>query len=382
MKRWLALAVIGLMALADRPVPACTLCAGGTPQQISTLRQDVDQAKIVVYGVLKDAKQFGGGAGTVDLHIDRILKSDPFLGDKKVLTLPKYHPADPKNPPRFLIFCEVFKGKLDPYRGIPVQSDALVDYLRGVMGLDPKDRPAALLYFFRYLDSSDPEVANDAYLELAKASDQEIGQVARRIDPEKLRKLIRDPQTPAARLSLFCFLLGAGGADRDAEFLKGLIDKPSGRTAAALDGALAGYIQLRSREGWELVGSILKDSKRPLTERLLALGAVRFYHGWKGKDVEGDVLRALGGMLEDTSVADVAVEDLRRWKLWNHTDKVLALWTKQGFDAPVARRTVVRYALTCPAAETGRFLEQLRGSQDGKELIKDVEESLQFEKMK
>lgn len=386
MTRWLVVLVVGiaLLLLLDGPasVPACTLCAGGNPQMTSTFRQDVGQAKMVLYGVLKDAKQFNGTAGTVDLHIDRVLKSDAFLGDKKVLTLPKYVPADPKNPPRFLIFCDVFQGKLDPYRGTPVKSEGLVDYLKGAMALDAKDRTAALLYFFRYLDSSDPEVASDAYLELAKATDQEIGQLARQIDAEKLRKLIQDPQTPLGRLSLFCFLLGAGGGDKDAEFLKGLIDKPSGRTAKALDGALAGYTQLRPKEGWELTGSILKDGKRTLTERLQALGTVRFYHGWKGKDIEADVVRVLGGMLEDTSVADMAVEDLRRWKLWDHTDKVLALWTKQGFDAPVARRGVVRYALTCPRAEAGRFLEQLRGTKDGKELIKDVEDSLQAEKTK
>jgi hypothetical protein len=384
MKRWLGLAaaVLGLMALAHRPAPACTLCAGGNPQMASTFRQDVDQAKMVLYGVLKNAKQFNGTAGTVDLHIDRVLKADPFLGDKKVLTLPRYVPADPKNPPRYLVFCDVFKGKVDPYRGIPVQSDGLVDYLKGAIGLDPKDRPAALLYFFRHLDSSDPDIANDAYLELAKATDQEIGQVAKRIDPEKLRKLIQDPQTPAGRLGLFCFMLGASGGDKDAEFLRGLVDKPAGRTAGAVDGALAGYIQLRPKEGWELAGRILKDSKRELPERLLALGTIRFYHGWKGQDVDADVLRALGGMLEDTTVADMAVEDLRRWKLWDHTGAVLGLWTRQGFDAPVARRSVVRYALTCPKPEAGRFLEQLRGTKDGKELVKDVEESLQFEKMK
>jgi hypothetical protein len=348
----------------------------------STFRQDAGQAKMVLYGVLKDAKLIGT-SGTVDLHVERVLKSDAALGDKKVVTLKVYFPADPKNPPKFLVFCDVFQGKIDDYRRVPVKSEGLVDYLKGAMALDAKDRAAALLYFFRYLDSSDPEVANDAYLELAKATDQEIGQIAKRIDPEKLRKLIQDPQTPVARLGLFCFLLGATGGDKDAEFLKGLIDKPAGRTASALDGALAGYIQLRPREGWELTGSILKDDKRKLTERLLALGTVRFYHGCAGKEVDGEVLRVLGGMLDDTSVADMAVEDLRRWQLWQHTDKVLGLWTKPGFDAPVARRAVVRYALTCPKAEAAKFLGQLRGTNDGKDLIKAVEESLlESEKMK
>lgn len=382
MTRWLGIgaAILVLAGLLEQ-ASACTLCTG-IPEKLSPFRQDVGQAKLVLYGTLKNAKQFAGTNGTVELHIDRVLKSDPFLGDKKVLTLPRYHPADPKNPPKFLVFCDVFQGKLDPYRGIAARSETLADYLKGALDIDPKDRSAALLYFFRFLDSSDPDVANDAFLEFAKANDGEIGAVARRLDADKLRKLIADPQTPASRLGLFCFLVGASGGDKDAEFLKGLIDKPAGRTAAALDGALAGYIQLRSRDGWDLLGKTLLDSKRSLTERMQAMSAVRFLHGWKGKDVEPDAARVLGGLLKEGPDADMAVEDLRRWKLWDHTTDVLALYGKKGYDAPVAQRTIIRYALTCPKPAAAQFLEKIRGMKDGKELIKDVEESLEFEKVK
>ena len=79
--------------------PACTLCVGGSPDKLSTLRQDVGTAKLVLYGTLKDAKQFAGTNGTVDLHIDRVLKSDPFLGEKKVLTLPRIIPPTRRTRP-------------------------------------------------------------------------------------------------------------------------------------------------------------------------------------------------------------------------------------------------------------------------------------------
>ena len=61
MRRWLGLAAVavGLLAMLKPHAPACTLCAGGSPQQVSTFRQDVDQAKMVLYGVLKDAKAQG-----------------------------------------------------------------------------------------------------------------------------------------------------------------------------------------------------------------------------------------------------------------------------------------------------------------------------------
>jgi hypothetical protein len=380
MSRGSAVLAFGLLASLPCPAPACTLC-GGNPATTATIRQDLGPARMVLYGTVADSRMIGNG-GTTDLKIDRVLRSDPFLGDKKVITLPRFVPNDKRNPTKLLVFCDIAQGKLDPFRGIPVQSPALVDYVKGVIELDPKDRNAALVYFFRYLDHADPVVANDAFVEFAKANDAEIGQVARRLDAEKLRKLIQDPQTPAARLSLFTFLLGSCGTERDAAYLKGIIENPTGRTANALDGALAGYIQLQPRAGWEAVANILRDDKRGLTPRLQALSAVRFHRAWRGKDVEREVYRSLEATLADPLIADKGAEYLREWQLWDLTDRVLGLWDKKGFDSPIFRRSVVRYALTCPKTDAARFLERLKSQKDGKEMVQEVEESLQADKVK
>lgn len=378
MKRFFAAlaAFFAIFGLVRSPAPACTFCQGN-PQTASTLRQDVGLAKLVLYGTLVNARLNGTG-GTTDLNIERVLKNDPFIVGKKTVTLSRFIPTDPKEPPKFLVLCDIFNGKLDAYRGVPIKSPALVDYLKGAMELDPKDRPAALLYFFRYLDHADREVANDAYLEFAKATDQEIGQVARRLDPAKLRKLIQDVQTPANRIGLFAFLLGACGSDADAAFLSNLVKNPTERTTAALDGALGGYIHLRPREGWQLAQDILRDAKRPFPQRCAAIGTVRFYHQWKGKDTEREVLRALAVLLDQGDIADMAIEDLRRWQLWALTPSVLAQYGKKSHDAPIMRRAIVRYALCCPREDAARFLGERRKQEA--ELVKDVEESLQFEK--
>ena len=369
---------------ASPPALACTLCQG-SPQTTPTLRQGASQAKLILYGTMVSSKLTGTG-GTTEMKIERKLRNDPFLGDQNTVTVPRYIPVDPKDPPKYVLFADVFNNKLDFYQGIEVKSGTLVDYLKGALDLDAKDQTAALRYFFRYLDASDSTVANDAFLEFAKANDADIGQVARHLDPQKLRKLIDDPRTPANRVGLFAFLLGACGGDAEADFLRGMIDKPDTRTAAALDGALAGYVQLRPREGWDLVLSILKDGKRRFSERTAALGTVRFYHGWKGKDVDREVLRCLGALLDQGDIADMAIEDLRRWKMWDLTGEVLAQYGKKSHDAPLVRRAIVRYALSC-AREDSRFKEpaarfvEAQRRQDA-ELVRDVEESLQFEKMK
>src|SRR5262245_54495186 len=171
--------VIGLAGIVlARPAPAlpCTLCGAGNPQDSQTLRQSAASAKLIIYGVLANPRPAKGddgpaGKGTTDLKIERVLKSDPWLGNKKVVEINRYIPVDPKAPPKFLVFCDILNNQLDPYRGVPVKAAALVEYVKGAIAVDAKNSTKSLLYFFDYLDSADQTVATDAYLEFAKASD-------------------------------------------------------------------------------------------------------------------------------------------------------------------------------------------------------------------
>ncbi|MGE3804848.1 MAG: hypothetical protein AB7K24_09275 [Gemmataceae bacterium] len=371
------LLVVPTLSLAS--VHACSLCAGSL--QTQTLRQDAGQAKMVLFGALTESTPIADDprGGTTKLKIDKAIKPDPFLKDRNVLTLPRYVPVpDPKKPPQYLVFCDIFNGRVDPYRGMPVKSDAMIKYLEGALALKTDNAEKLLPYYFDFLEHKDAEIANDAFLEFAKANDADIGKVAGKFAPEKLRSWLTDPNTPTHRLSLYGFLLGACGSDRDALMLKQLLEKSDDRSLAAIDGILGGYIQLRPREGWDHLCDRLKDTKKPFNERFAVLRTVRFYHGWKPDDAKDQILRALGIVVEQGDIADLAVEDLRKWQMWDLTDKVLAQYGKKGFDAPIVKRGIVRYALSCPKPEAKRFVSRLKG--EDPELVRTVEESLEFEK--
>lgn len=387
MSRWLP-AVVGLLAFGGAgasPALACLLCSGAGGQPGVTLGQRAAQSRLVLYGSLANPRLADSGVGgTTEFHIEKILKPDPFVAGRKTLELPRYLPVlDPKKPPRFLIFCDVYKDKgqrdaLDVTAGFPVESPGVMEYLRGLLKLDSRDRDGVLRFCFDRLDDPDPLVAGDAYAELARANDQEIGRVAGKLSASKLRRWLADPKTPESRLSLYAFLLGAAGGDGDAILLRSLLERPDGRTAGAIDGILSGYIRLRPREGWERVRAMLADERRPFPERFAALRAVRFYHAWKPDETRAEVLQSLRRTLGQGDFADLSVEDLRRWRLWDLTEDVLAQYGRKSHAAPIMRRTIVRYALSCPRPEARRFVERIRHEEP--ELVKEVEEGLQFEK--
>jgi hypothetical protein len=373
----IVLGIVGAILLAA-PALACSLCSANL-QQTLTFRQEAAQARLILFGTLENPRLVGNG-GSTDLRIEAILKNDKFLGDAKVVEIPRYMPVNAKDPPRFVVFCDVFNDKLDPYRGVPLKTNAAVEYLKGALALDPKDRTAELLYYFRYLEHPDKEIASDAFLEFAKSNDKEIGQVAAKLNAEKLRGWIKDPQTAPNRRSLYAFLLGACGGEADAALLRSQLQELNEQTTSALDGILGGLIQLRPQEGWDMALALLRDEKKPFPVRYAVLRTLRFYHGWKPEESRAQVLKGLAVTVAEGDMADLAVEDLRRWQVWDLTGDVLACYGKKGYTAPIMRRAIVRYALCCPKPEAAAFVGERRKTEP--DVVKDVEESLQFEKQK
>ena len=95
-------------------------------------------------------------------------------------------------------------------------------------------------------------------------------------------------------------------------------------------------------------------------------------------DSRDHVLKGLAAMLEQGDLADVAVEDMRRWELWNLAGDVFKLYGQKGFDAPLMKRAVIRYGLCCKKTEAADFLKTRRAGES--ELVQEVEDSLKLEK--
>ncbi|MCS7047521.1 MAG: hypothetical protein NZO58_14285, partial [Gemmataceae bacterium] len=267
--------------------------------------------------------------------------------------------------------------KIDWYTG-RTATPALLAYLDATLPLRSKDRVEALVGYAKYLGDADPAVAEDAFVEFASSRDADVGEAGRRLHPSIPRRLVHDPAVGVDKLSLAAFLLGCCGDDRDAQTLRALIDAVDPAKARALDGILAGYIQLRPKDGWQIAFDLLADRKQPFAVRYAVVRTLSFYHGWQPKESRPQVLRALAAIVPDGELADLAAENLRRWQIWDLTDLILAQFGKQSHDAPIIKRSLVRYALSCPLPQAREFVERVRRSD--RELVADLEEYLQIER--
>jgi len=349
--------------------------------QGETLTTQVAQAGIVLYGTLEKATPRPGstdlGEGTTDLVIERVIKDHEARKGRNRITLARVINVEKKD--KFLVFCDVFKDTIDPYRGLPVKADSDIDkYLLKALTL--KDKPVAerLRFFFNYLDNADVEVANDAYKEFANADYKDYRDMAKGLPADRIARWLKDPNTATFRYGLYASLLGHCGKDEHAALLRSLLDDPGKRVSSGVDGILAGYTILKPKEGWEYIRGILKDPSREFLFRYAALRTARFFWGQRPDLVpKKDIIDGVCLLLNQSDIADLAIEDLRKWSCWDTAPKVVALYDQKSHDIPIIHRSILRYCLNCPDPAAVDLVKRLRAKDP--QMVKDAEELLKLE---
>jgi hypothetical protein len=351
-----ALIALSFLLLPSAALP-CSIC-GGDFQNKQTLRQEVATAKVVVVGTLSNAQlDPATGEGRTDLKVEQVIKGSDLLNGDTLLRIPKYYPGDGKAPPRGVFLFEVRAGRLSLLGGHTTRGVHLAEYAAAAARLDAAQ---ALPFYMRHLDHPDADVAADAFVELARAADADLARAAKSVAPERLRRLLTDAQFPRERVGLVAFLLACAGNAKDADLMLAMFkqvpeDRPSMRR-----GLMIGYTALRPREGWEMTLSLLGDAKRGFLERNAALGVLIFFHNWKPDENRSQILRGMRCAVESGELADMAVEELRRWGWWDLTDTILTQFNRRSHEAVIVRSAIVRYALTCPQPAAKRFIDELR----------------------
>src|SRR5207253_2361442 len=83
-------------------------------------------------------------------------------------------------------------------------------------------------------------------------------------------------------------------------------------------------------------------------------------------------------LFNHTDIADIAIDNLRRWQRWELTDQVIDLFDKLPADSSsVIQRSIVKFALRSPEPRAKAFVEDQR--KKDKEWVQDIEELLESE---
>jgi hypothetical protein len=369
---------------------ACPFCGMQGP----TLTGEVGQAKLVLYGQLLNAKEQND---TTELIVASVIKNelagkkdDPLAGKNKTVLLNRYLPilgANDKH--RYLVYCDFFRGKIDPYRTVSVIPGCdMAKYLFGA--LEHKDEAIGkrLRYFFDYLDNPDLEISNDAYREFANADYKDYKDMAKDLPPDRVARWLKneDEKTAPYRYGLYASMLGHCGKPEHAAVLREMLDDPAKRLGSGVDGMLAGYIMLKPKEGWAYTRDILKDGKKEFMTRYAALRAVWFL--WDSRPdlvSKKDLKEGMDCLLDQSDIADLAIDSLRKRQCWDEAERVLAIRKSKIYETPIVRRALLRFALGCQdskakgSAAARAYVDEIR--KKDAQMVADAEELLKLEQM-
>ncbi len=349
-----------------------------------TLTGEFEQAHIILYGHFENPRFAKNGIdpGESDFVIEEVIKPHDMVKGKKILTLPKAI-IDPKV--KFIVFFEIYEGKLDPYKGVQLTKDSeMRQYLTGAVKLKDKKQPERLRYAFDFLNSPEIEVALDAYREFAKADYGDYKEIAKKLPADKIAGWLKDPKTPSFRYGLYASLLGHCGGAKDAELLLSMIQDPEKRQGSGLHGLMAAYTMLDTAKGWNMVKSLVRDAEQPFLVRFAGLQTMRFF--WESRpdliakddtSARAEIVKGLAGVLEVADMADFAIEDLRRWKRWEFCDQIIGMFGQKTYNTPIIRKSILRYAIQCPNKRAVEFVAEQR-KRDA-EWVTDTRELLDLE---
>ncbi len=384
----LVLALPALMLLIEF-ARACPFCGMQGP----TLTGEVAQAKLVLYGQLTNAKEQANGDGSTDLIVETVIKNelagkkdDPIRKKKTengTVRLDRYlPPLGEGDKYRYLVYCDFFRGKVDPYRIVPVKDGDMAKYLLGALEHKDESIGKRLRFFFDYLDNPDVEISNDAYKEFGNADYKDYKDMAKDLPAERVAGWLENEKTPAYRYGLYASMLGHCGKPEHATLLRRMLDDPAKRLGSGVDGMLAGYVMLKPKEGWAYTRDILKDNKKEFMVRYAALRAVRFLWDSRPDLIKKKELKeAMGVLLEQSDIADLAIDDLRKRQCWDMAERVLGLRTSKSYEIPIVRRAILRFALGCKdkSKAAAAYVDEQR--KKDAQMVADAEELLKLEQM-
>jgi hypothetical protein len=344
----------------------------GFYSQDPTLCQEAGRCDLLVYGMLKlpDPK---AEQTSKEVIVTDVIRPHWLVGGAKVIRLDRDLPVEDRRcQPRYLFYCDVFRGQIEVYRGVEA-TPAVVPYVKGLLAIGDKEQLRRLRYCFSYLEHPDEAIALDAYRELRDAPRADLIRAAPAFSAPKLRRMLQAPATPAVRLPFYYLLLGCCGKEEDAALLRKVADRYVSEQNPNLrfEEVLVGYTLLRPKDGRDLAHSLLKRPLRPFAVRYTVLLMADFFHEHRlaamPREQAVDLARAT---LDQEDINDLGIDRLRRWRCWKACEDVLSA----PVGNPITRRAIARYALQCPDPRAADFVTKLRASDP--ELVEDVEEWL------
>lgn len=209
-----------------------------------------------------------------------------------------------------------------------------------------------LTYFVPFLESSDAEIAADAWGEFARSQYEDVVAVRHLLSREKIRSWIARPEIGPERLGLYGMLLGLCGTADDAEFLRQQIGEPRLKKSKStefrfgIEGLMGGLLLLTGESGLDyLDSSRLQNSEAASEEQFAVVSALQYMWSYESTRIAPARLRqSLRLLLDNPEMREIIIADLARWQDWQSAPVLISRFSSESADEGT-RRAIVQFMI-------------------------------------
>lgn len=230
-------------------------------------------------------------------------------------------------------------------------STAGVDYVRRLPSRDlpPTER---LTFFNDFLESEDPNIAEDAWAEFGGSAYADVKAVRHLFQRDRLRSWIANPLMSPERLGLYGLMLGLSGDASDAEFLLAHQRNPdTGEFRFGGEGLMAGYLLLTGEQGLQRCQQEALRPEATDSLRHAFIQSLQFFKSYEPEVISGEtVCQAMREMLAIASMRDIAIINLARWEDWSVLPQLMTMFETEYANDTAGQRIILQYAEACQKA--------------------------------
>jgi len=339
----LSVAALLTAVLLNNVASSCPFCSA--PSLTLSEQLAASQAAVLVqWAGGKAANREEGFTGTTDYEVLQIVRDESkALKKGEKISLDRYRTG--KSGDLFLLLGTTVDDRTEWSSPLEV-TETSFNY---IVQAPSNETPAAkrLGYFMKFLEFSDPLIANDAYAEFSNAPYDDIVPLADQMPREKLREWLKNPEITPTRIGLYGLMLGLSGRPEDANFLKELIVQEPEDFRLGIDGVMGGYLLLAGNDGLEVLNqSKLANTEAHFSETFAAMQALRFMWTYgKGHIPAEDLRHSMRLLLGRPNLADLVIVDLARWNDWSVMPRLMTLYENKDYQVPSVKRAIVRFML-------------------------------------
>ncbi len=342
------------------PIPAADSQVVAKPDRRAfprTLNELFSECDVVLIGSRIEQSEETASDTVTTFNVKKIFKGKPFF-PKTQFELPSIKKEQGHD--QFLFMGNLHDEKVQwTFRSeLKIEDEPVLQQIF----LEKPNHSKRLEYYLHQLEHMTPWIADNAHLEFALSSDEDVIALKDKLDHDQLVRWVRNPDVPRRRLRLYFAMLSICQDDSDTEWLESTLKNFDREKVFLMDGWITHYLMLKGEAGLALIDRLfLGNGSADYLDTFSAVESLRFFASLKNSTISKNrIADSLRLVLEQPRMADIVINDLAELKDWSSVHRISELFRSIDEQSQWVRVPAIMFMDACPLDEAKKYLAEFK----------------------